>query len=110
MVADPEEVDTPAQQDVDLTAQQESQEAPRLEYPTTSKHFNTFDNLRSLKHSGNMLTAERRKQLYWDRARVIAKMVDAFHVFSRSLFFNPELTDQYVTSRMKYVKFFSNIV
>ena len=57
-----------------------------------------------------MLTAERRSQLYWDHVRVIAEMADAYNVFSRSLFFHPEMIDQYKTNRTKYVTYFTNIV
>ena len=74
----------------------------RLQYPTTHKNFNTFDNLKSLRYKGTMLTVERRFQLYWDHTRVIAEMADAYNVFSRLLFFQPEIIDQYKPNRTKY--------
>ena len=40
----------------------------------------------------------------------MAEMADAYHVFSRSLFFNPEMTEQYKFNRSKYVTYFTNIV
>ena len=59
------------------------------------KNCKTFDNLKSLRYDGNMLTAEMRSQLYWNCTRVIAEMGDAYNVFSRSAFFHPEMIEQY---------------
>ena len=57
-----------------------------------------------------MLTAEARSQLYWDHTRVLGEMADAYNVFSRSLFFKLEMAEQYISSRMKYVTYFTNII
>ena len=45
-----------------------------------------------------------------DRSKVIAEMADAFYIFSRSIFFNPELAEQYNLSRDKYINYFTQIV
>ena len=57
-----------------------------------------------------MLTSQARSQIYWDHTKVIAEMVDAYHVFCRSVFFNPEMANQYQVSMTKYVSYFTNIV
>ena len=57
-----------------------------------------------------MLTADQRTRVYEDRSKVIAEMAEAFCIFSRSIFFNPEMTDQYNLSRDKYINYFSQIV
>ena len=46
-------------------------------------------------HDRNMLMAEQRTKVYEDRSKVIAEMADAFYIFSRSIFFNPEMAEQY---------------
>ena len=57
-----------------------------------------------------MLTSEIRSQLYWDCARVVGEMANAYNVFSGSLLFNPEMAQQYKANRAKYVTYFTNIV
>ena len=42
-----------------------------------------------------MLTADQRTKVYEDRFKVIAEMAESFYIFSRSIFFNPEMADQY---------------
>ena len=37
-------------------------------------------------------------------------MADTYNVFSKSLFYNPEMAEQYRSSRMKYVTYFTNII
>ena len=81
-----------------------------MEYPSTPKCFNMFQEYSNLEHDGNMLTAEQRSKLYGDCSKVIAEMSDAFLIFSRSIFFNPEMTEQYNNSRTKYVNYFTQIV
>ena len=51
-----------------------------------------------------------RERKYEDRSKVIAEMAKAFYIFSRSIFFNPEMADQYNLSRDKYFNYFSQIV
>ena len=67
-----------------------------------------FESLKSLRYDGNMLTSQARSQIYWDHTKVIAEMADAYHVFYRSVFFNPEMANQYQVSMTKYVSYFTN--
>ena len=48
--------------------------------------------------------------MYEDRSKVIAEMADTFYIFSRSIFFNPEMAEQYNHSRDKYINYFTQIV
>ena len=57
-----------------------------------------------------MLMAEQRAKMYEDRSRVIAEMGDTFYIFSRSIFFNPEMAEQYNHSHNKYIYYFTQIV
>ena len=63
-----------------------------------------------MEHDGNMLTADQRTKVYEDRSKVIAEIAKAFYIFSRSIFFNPEMAEQYNLSRDKYFNYFSQIV
>ena len=80
----------------------EGQSANRMEYPFTPKQFNLFQEDKNIEHNGNMLTAEQRTK--------IAEMADAFYIFSRSIFFNPEMAEQYNHSHDKYINYFMQIV
>ena len=82
----------------------------RMDYPSTPKQFNLFQEYKNVEHDGNMLTAEQRTIVYEDRSKVIAEMADAFYIFSRSIFFNPEMAEQYNLSRKKYINYFTQIV
>ena len=42
--------------------------------------------------------------------KVIAEMADTFYIFSRSIFFNPEMVEQYNHSHDKYINYFMQIV
>ena len=86
------------------------QSSNRMEYPSTPKQFNLFQEYKNIEHDGNMLTAEQRTTMYEDRSKVIAEMVDAFYIFSRSIFFNPEMAEQYNHSHDKYINYFMQIV
>ena len=57
-----------------------------------------------------MLMAEQRTKMYGDRSKVIAEMADTFYIFSRSIFFNPEMAEQYNHSCDKYINYFIQIV
>ena len=57
-----------------------------------------------------MLTADQRTKMYEDRSQIIAKMADTFYIFSRSIFFNPEMVEQYNHSCDKYISYFTQIV
>ena len=65
---------------------QVGQSSNRMEYPSTPKQFNLFQEYKSIEHDGNMLTADQRTRVYEDRSKVIAEMADAFYIFSRSIF------------------------
>ena len=86
------------------------QSSNRMEYPSTPKQFNLFQEYKNIKHDGNMLTAEQRTRVYEDRSKVIAEMANAFYIFSRSIFFNPEMAEQYNHSHDKYINYFMQIV
>ena len=79
-----------------------------MEYPSTPKQFNLFQEYKNIEHDGNMLTAEQRTRVY--EAMVIAEMANAFYIFSRSIFFNPEMAEQYNHSHDKYINYFMQIV
>ena len=87
-----------------------SHSSNRMEYPSTPKQFNLFQEYKNVEHDGNMLTADQRTKVYEDRFKVIAEMAKSFYIFSRSIFFNPEMADQYTVSRGKYFNYFTQIV
>ena len=87
-----------------------SHSSNRMEYPSTPKQFNLFQEYKNVEHDSNMLTADQRTKVYEDRFKVIAKMAESFYIFSRSIFFNPEMADQYTLSRDKYLHYFQQIV
>ena len=87
-----------------------SHSSNRMEYPSTPKQFNLFQEYKNVEHDGNMLTADQRTKVYEDRFKVIAEMAESFYIFSRSSFFNPEMADQYTVSRDKYFNYFTQIV
>ena len=89
---------------------QMGQSSNRMEYPSTPKQFNLFQEYKNVEHDGNMLTADQRTKVYEDRSKVIAEMAQAFYIFSRSIFFNPEMAEQYNLSHDKYFNYFSQIV
>ena len=86
------------------------QSSNRIKYPSTPKQFNLFQEYKNVEHDGNMLTADQRTKVYEDRSKVIAGMAKAFYIFSRSIFFNPEMAEQYNLSQDKYFNYFTQIV
>ena len=86
------------------------QSSNRMEYPSTPKQFNLFQEYKNVEHNGNMLTADQRSRVYKDRSKVIAEMAEAFYIFSRSIFFNPEMAELYNFSCDKYINYFTQIV
>ena len=62
------------------------QSSNRMEYPSTPKQFNLFQEYKNIEHDGNMLTTEQRTKVYVDRSKVIAKMADAFYFFQKHIF------------------------
>ena len=89
---------------------QTGQSSNRMEYPSTPKQFNLFQEYKNVEHDSNMLTADQRMRVYEDRSKVIAEMGKAFYIFSRSIFFNPEMAEQYNLSHDKYINYFSQVV
>ena len=85
------------------------QSSNRMQYLSTTKQFNLFQEYKNIEHDGNMLTVEQRTKMYKDRSKVIAEMVDILY-FSRSIFFNPEMVEQYNHSHDKYINYFTQIV
>ena len=69
-----------------------------------------FRSTKNIEHDGNMLTAEQRTRVYEDRSKVIAEMANAFYIFSRSIFFNPKMAQQYNYSCDEYINYFTQIV
>ena len=57
-----------------------------------------------------MLTPEERSGIYWDCTKVIAEMADAYNVFSRCLYFNPEMSDKYQSYIEWYTRCYSDII
>ena len=89
---------------------QAGQSSNRMEYPSMPKQFNLFEEYKHVEHDGNMLTTDQRPRVYADRSKVIAEMAEAFYIFSRSIFFNPEMAEQYNLSCDKYINYFTQIV
>ena len=58
-----------------------SHSSNRMEYPSTPKQFNLFQEYKNVEHDGNMLTADQRTKVYEDRFKVIAKMASHFTFF-----------------------------
>ena len=65
------------------------QSSNRMEYPSTPKQFNLFQEYKNIEHDRNMLMADQRNKIYEDRSKDIAEMAYTFYMFSRSIFFNP---------------------
>ena len=65
------------------------QSSNRMEYPSTPKQFNLFQEYKNIKHNGNMLMAEQRTRVYEDRSKVIGEMADAFYIFFQKHIFQP---------------------
>ena len=82
----------------------------RLQYRSTPKELKTFDSLKQLQYDGNMLTPKERAGLYWDCTKVIVEMVDAYNVFSRSVYFNPEMSDKYQSNIEWYTRYYPDLI
>ena len=83
---------------------------PNSPFPSTPKQFNLFQEYKNVEHDSNMVTADQRTRVYEDRSKEIGEMRDAFYIFSRSIFFNPEMAEQYNCSHDKYINYFTQIV
>ena len=62
---------------------QMGQSLNRMEYPSTPKQFNLFQEYKNVEHDSNMLTADQRMRVYEDRSKVTAEMAEVFYIFSR---------------------------
>ena len=74
------------------------QSSNRIEYPSTPKQFNLFQEYKNVEHNGNMLTADQWTRVYEDRSKVIVDMAEAFYIFSRSIFFNLEMAGSIISA------------
>ena len=66
----------------------------RLQYPSTPKEFQSFDSLKELQYDGNILTHEERSELNKDHTKVILEIAETYNVFSRCIYFNPEISEK----------------
>ena len=64
-------------------------------YPSTLQDFRSFDFLEELWYDGNILTSEERSELYNNHIKVILEMAESYNIFSRCIYFNPEMTEKY---------------
>lgn len=86
------------------------QENNFIQYPTMPKVFKKFENLRNLRHNGQVFSVTQRSQLYMDRVDVIIEMIDTFQVFSRRINFNPEMENEYAVHRLDYTLNYNEII
>ena len=69
--------------------------------------FRSFDSLKELWYNGNILTSEERSGLYNDHIKVIIEMAESYTIFSRCIYFNPEMTEKYQNNTDRYVKYYT---
>ena len=53
---------------------------------------------------------EERSGLYNDHTKVILEMAESYNIFSRCIYFNPEMTEKYQNNTDRYIKYYTNIV
>ena len=82
----------------------------RLQYPSTPQDFKSFDSLKELQYDGNMLTPKERSELYKDHTIVILEMAEVCNVFSRCIYFNPEMSEKYQSNINRYIRYYTNII
>ena len=82
----------------------------RLQYPSTPQDFKPFHSLKELWYNGNMLTPVERSELYKDHTIVILEMAELYNVFSRCIYFNPEMTGKYQSNINRYIRYYTNII
>ena len=82
----------------------------RMQYPSTPQDFRSFDSLKELLYDGNILTPEERSGLYNDHTKVILEMAEAYNIFSRCMYFNPEMSEKYQSNTNRYIRYFTNII
>ena len=81
-----------------------------MQYPSTPQDFRSFASLKELWYSGNILTSEERSGLYNDNTKVILEMAQSYNIFSRCIYFNPEMTEKYQNNTDRYIKHYTNII
>ena len=57
-----------------------------------------------------MQTPKESSGLYWDHTKVIVEMSDALKVFSRCMYFNPQMSDKYQSNIKWYTRYYSDLV
>ena len=57
-----------------------------------------------------MLTPKERSGLYWDHTKIIVEMADSYNVFSRCMYFNPEMSDKYQSNIEWYTSYYSDLI
>ena len=57
-----------------------------------------------------VLTPERRSELYNNYIKVILEVAEAYNVFSRCIYFNPEMTEKYQSNISRYIRYYTNII
>ena len=82
----------------------------RMWYPSTPQEFRSFDSLKELWYNGNILMSEERSGLYNNCIKVILEMAESYNVFSRCIYFNPEMTEKYQNNTDRYIKYYTNII
>ena len=81
-----------------------------LQYPSTPQDFRSFDSLKELWYDGNMLTPEKRSELYNDCTKVILEKAEEYNLFSRCIYFNPEMSEKYQSNINRYISYYTNII
>ena len=82
----------------------------RMQYPSTPQDFRSFDSLKKIWYDGNILTPKERSGLYNDHTKVILEMAESYNIFSRCIYFNPEMTEKYQNNTDRYIKYYTNII
>ena len=82
----------------------------RMQYPSTQQDFRSFNSLKELKYDGNILTSEERSGLYNDWIKVILEMAESHNVFSRCIYFNPEMAEKHQNNTDRYTKYYTDII
>ena len=66
--------------------------------------------MKELQYNGNMLTPKERSELYKDHTKVILEMAEAYNVFSRCIYFNPEMSGKYQCNIDRYIGYYTDII
>ena len=79
-------------------------------YPSTPQDFRSFDSLKELQYNGNILASEERSGPYNDCIKVILEIADSYSIFSRCIYFNPEMIEKYQNNTNRYINYYTNII